>query len=157
MSIEDIAEWCRGEYSPDGVEVGSLGTRSLTLNIPAELGLTETCAALWNRFGATCELRQSSSTNETTIIVWLPKNGAGFDASRHPQDDSQDLPPSSPLLRQSSRHDQLWTLLTSILFTLVTIFVANALHGAFSRFRPPPLSYENTTAADWIKAVVDAF
>lgn len=153
MSIEDIAEWVRGEYSPDGVEVGSLGTRSLTLNIPAELGLTETCAALWNRFGATCELRQSSSTNETTIIVWLPKNGAGFDSPPH--DESRDRPASS--LRQPSRHDQLWTLLTSILFTLSTIFIANALHGAFSRFRPPTPPYENTTTADWIKAVVDAF
>lgn len=154
MSIEDIAEWIRGEYSPDGVEVGSLGTRSLTLNIPAELGLTETCAALWNRFGATCELRQSSATNETTIIVWLPKNGAGFGTPRHPEDESRDF---APPLCQTSRHGQIWTLLTSIFFTLFTIFVANALHGAFSRFRPPTPPYENATAADWIKAVVDAF
>ena len=93
MSMEDIAEWIRSEYSPNGVEVGSLGTRSLTLNVPAELGLTETCAALWNRYGATCELRQSANGNDVTIIVWLAKHNTETASTfqsggeRHPDHD----------------------------------------------------------------------
>tara|TARA_B100001093_G_scaffold189698_1_gene182265 strand:- start:41 stop:460 length:420 start_codon:yes stop_codon:yes gene_type:complete len=69
-TISEIADWCRENYSPDGVEVGSLGTRSLTLKIPADLPLTELCAELWNKFGATLELRQAAGSNTVTIIVW---------------------------------------------------------------------------------------
>ena len=68
--VADIADWCRSNYSPDGIEVASLGSRSLTLKVPADLPLTEICAELWNRFGATLELRQSSNANSATIIVW---------------------------------------------------------------------------------------
>ncbi len=69
-NVAEIADWCRENYCIDGIEVASQGPRSLTLKIPADLPLTEICAELWNKFGATLELRQAAGSNTVTIIVW---------------------------------------------------------------------------------------
>lgn len=84
MSVEAIAEWLRQETSPLGLEVASQGDRTLTLRAPADLPLTETTAALWNRFGATCELRQNGANQGAAIVVWLPRGDSGdCSSSRH--------------------------------------------------------------------------
>lgn len=82
--ISEIAQWCRDNYSPDGLEVASQGVRSLTLKVPADLPLTEICAELWNRFGATLELRQSATSGSATIVVWQSGNASQHEPSDQP-------------------------------------------------------------------------
>lgn len=88
-TISHIGDWCREQYSPDGVEVASQGTRSLTLKVPANLPLTEICAELWNTFGATLELQQTAGSNTVTIIVWQGTEDAALHTNENRANKSQ--------------------------------------------------------------------
>lgn len=140
MSVEDIAEWCRSEYSPVGVEVGSLGKRSLTVSVPADLALTELCAELWNRFGATCELRQGvSAGGGASIVVWLPKNNADDGRPSYCVD-----PP-----KESMNVMRAYVLPA---LSLAACVVVQSAVSAFVKSSDP-----NATVTDWLRAGVHSF
>tara|TARA_B100000795_G_scaffold249120_1_gene216427 strand:+ start:1841 stop:2239 length:399 start_codon:yes stop_codon:yes gene_type:complete len=69
--IKVIAEFIRDDYSHYGVEVGAIGKRSLTLKLPEDLPLTELVGDVWNKFGATAELRYSHSESGASMVIVL--------------------------------------------------------------------------------------
>ena len=78
--VDTIAAHVRAEYSHVGVEVGATGQRSLTLQLPQQLHVTELTSDLWNTFGATCELKQHPHGSGASLVVWLDQ-GAPVHAS----------------------------------------------------------------------------
>ena len=70
--MDELCEYVREEVSIEGVEVGSRGVRSVTLKLPPELPrLTELIAELYDRYGASCALKQTNEPAGASITVWL--------------------------------------------------------------------------------------
>lgn len=140
VDVDTIVKWFQEECSPEGVEVGSVGKRSLTVSVPADLALTELCAEVWNRFGATCELRQGvSASGGASIVVWLPKNNADDGRSSHCVD-----PPKE-------RRDIMRAYVLPAM-SLVACMMAQSAWTAFVKPEDP-----NATITDWFRAGVRSF
>ena len=73
VSKSPVADFVRGEYSADGVQVESVGDKCIVCSLPVQFedigGFT---ADLEERFGATVDVELRSGN--ITLVVWTPAN-----------------------------------------------------------------------------------